>query len=370
MRPDVKLDCRHYLGDRPCVWHRVCPGCDKYAPMGVRVLVIKLAAPGDVLRATAVLPPLRRKHPESHVTWVTDEAAVPLVSLNPCIDRVMGFGFETALVLEAQTFDLAICLDKEPRAGALMRAVKAGRKLGFELSDFGTIRALNDGAGYDLALGLSDDLKFRANTRSYPDIACAVAELPYEGDPYVLALPGDSVERARAFLSALAPRDPVVGLVAGAGAIFANKAWPPGHLADLAKAVRAELGGTPIVLGGDRDRGRMEEILKLAGGAALDGGTHELLDYAALIGLCDVVVTGDTMALHIAVALGVPAVAIFGPTVPQEIELFGHGRKVVSRLDCAPCYRRSCDRSPSCMDAVSVAEVLAALRETLGDATR
>jgi heptosyltransferase-2 len=74
------------------------------------------------------------------------------------------------------------------------------------------------------------------------------------------------------------------------------------------------------------------------------------------------------MALHIAIALGVPAVAIFGPTVPQEIELFGRGRKIVSRFDCAPCYKRSCDRRPSCMDAVPVGEVLAALRESLGDA--
>lgn len=368
MRPDVKLDCRHYMGDRPCVWRRDCPGCDTYAPMGTRVVVIKLAAPGDVLRATAVLPPLRRKYPESHVTWVADEAAVPLVSRNPCVDRVMAFGFETALILQAQSFDLAVCLDKEPRAGALMRTVRAGRKLGFELSDAGTIRALNEGAAYDLALGLSDDLKFRTNTRSYPDIACGVAELAYEGDPYVLALPDDSVERARAFLAGLGPKEPVIGLVAGAGAVFANKAWPQRHLADLAGRIRAELGGTAIALGGDRDRSRVEEVLRLAHGVALDGGTHGLLDYAALVGLCDAVVTGDTMALHIAIALGVPAVAIFGPTAHQEIELFGCGRKVVTRADCAPCYRRSCDRSPSCMDAVSVEEVLAALRAVLGGA--
>jgi hypothetical protein len=49
MRADVKLDCRHYLGDRPCVWRRVCQACDKYAPMGVRVLVIKLAALREAL---------------------------------------------------------------------------------------------------------------------------------------------------------------------------------------------------------------------------------------------------------------------------------------------------------------------------------
>lgn len=368
MAGDVKLDCRRYRGDRPCAPRRDCAGCDAYAPMGTRALVIKLAAPGDVLRSTAILPPLRREHDPAHVTWVTDEAALPLVALNPHIDRTMPFGFETALVLGAQSFDLAVCLDKEPRAAALMRTVRAGRRLGFELSDFGTVRALNEGAAYDLALGLSDELKFRVNTKTYPEVACGVAELAYEGDPCTLTLPEASVERARSFLAALSPREPLVGIVVGAGAVFANKALPPRSCAELAKAVRARLDGSVLVLGGPADRERAEETLRLADGAAVDGDTHGLLDYAALVGLCDAVVTGDTMALHIAVALGVPVVAVFGPTAPQEIDLYGRGRKVIARVDCAPCYRRTCDVSPSCMDSVPVGDVLDALTAVLGAA--
>jgi heptosyltransferase-2 len=365
MAADPKLDCRHYLGDRPCAWRLPCgPSCAKYDPMGTRVLVIKLAAPGDVLRSTAILPPLRRKHPASHVTWVTDEAALPLLSLNPFIDRLMPFGFESALLLEAQSFDAAICLDKEPRAGALMRTAVARERFGFELSDAGTVRALNEGAAYDLALGLSDELKFHANAKTYPEIACGVAGLVYEGEPYTLGLPGPSIEKARALLAALAPRDPLVGLVVGSGQVFANKSLPPASCAELARAIDQSLGGTALVLGGPADRARADEVLRLAPRAA-DGGTHALLDYAALVGMCDAVVTGDTMALHIAVALGVPVVAVFGPTAPQEIELFGRGRKVVTPLCCAPCYRRSCDVSPSCMDALPVGDVLDALRETL-----
>jgi heptosyltransferase-2 len=366
MTADPKFDCRHYLGDRPCAWRLECvPSCERYAPMGTRVLVIKLAAPGDVLRSTAVLPPLRKKHPESHVTWVTDDAALPLLSLNPLVDRLMPFGFESALRLQAQSFDVAVCLDKEPRAGALMRSVRADLRFGFELSDFGTVRALNEGAAYDLALGLSDELKFRVNAKSYPEIACGVAGLPYEGDAYVLGLPDSAVEHARGVLAALSPRDPVVGLVVGSGPVFANKSWPTASFAELAKAIRTELGGTALVLGGPADRDRAEEVLRLAPGAA-DGGTHALLDYAALVGMCDAVVTGDTMALHIAVALGVPVVALFGPTAPQEIEFYGRGRRVVTSLGCAPCYKRSCSVSPSCMDAIPVGEVVVVLRKTLG----
>jgi heptosyltransferase-2 len=92
---------------------------------------------------------------------------------------------------------------------------------------------------------------------------------------------------------------------------------------------------------------------------------HDLLDFSAIVASLDALVTGDTMALHVAIAMGVPVVAIFGPTVPSEIAIYGPGRKVVSSADCAPCYRRSCDVSPSCMDAISVEEVALALEEVL-----
>ncbi len=333
--------------------------------MGTRVLVVKLAAAGDVLRTTAILPPLRRKYPESHITWVTDEAAAPLLEDNPYIDVVTPYGVDASLVLPAQSFDIAIGLDKEPRACALVSSASAGEKLGFGLSKWGTTEPLNEGAWYDLELGLSDEKKFHVNDRTYAEIACGVAEVEYEGDPYVLVLPPTSIEHANSFAERLNPSDPLVGLNAGAGRVFANKAWTAPGYAELAGLVAGSLGGTPLVLSGRNDRGRAEEILRLAGGAAVDGGLHEILDFAAIVGTLDALVTGDTLAMHIAIALGVPVVAIFGPTVPQEIELYGGGRKIVTPIDCAPCYRRECDITPTCMDEITTADVFAALEQVL-----
>jgi heptosyltransferase-2 len=176
------------------------------------------------------------------------------------------------------------------------------------------------------------------------------------------------VRYAEEFLGRLSPSDPVVGLNVGAGGVFANKAWTPSGYAALARAVREELGGTAVILGGPDDRSRAEQVLELAGGAAVDGGLHEVLDFAAIVGMLDALVTGDTLALHIGVALGVPVVAIFGPSAAQEIELFGGGRKVMSPVDCAPCYRRQCDVSPSCMEAIDTGTVFEALKETLAAA--
>ena len=361
----IRYDCKFYLGDRPCVWGGVCEGCEHYTPMGTRVLIVKLAAAGDVLRATAVLPPLKSRYPESHVTWVCDKSALPLVSDNPYLDRAMPFGFETWLTLSRQQFDLIINLDKEPRAAALAVSVPAQFRLGFGLSDAGTVTALSDGARYDLSLGLSNELKFNGNTRTYPDVFCEIADVEYEGEPYCLVLPEASLRYAESFVAGLKARPPLVGLNVGAGPVFANKAWTPEGFAELARRVDSDLGGTALVLYGPEDRERAARTIELGGGAAIDAGTHALMDFAGIVGSLDAIVTGDTMALHIGVALRVPVVAIFGPTVPQEIDLYGKGSKIVAAIECAPCYLRSCDRSPSCMDSVGVDEVFAALREAV-----
>src|SRR5262245_6386084 len=76
----LKTDCRHFRPDRPCAPHKqhgvVCATCTEfYDPIRTRVLLVKLAAVGDVLRTTSLLPGLHRRWPGAHVTWLTSSAA-------------------------------------------------------------------------------------------------------------------------------------------------------------------------------------------------------------------------------------------------------------------------------------------------------
>ncbi|MCK4408825.1 MAG: glycosyltransferase family 9 protein, partial [Candidatus Eisenbacteria sp.] len=139
----VKTDCRLFLGDRPCVWGGQCEDCEHYAERGEHIVVIKLAAAGDVLRTTSILPPLKGAHPDSYITWVTDPAALPLIELNPYVDRAIPFGFNAWLTLSVQSIDLLICLDKEERACALASTLSASERLGFGLSPAGAVEPLN-----------------------------------------------------------------------------------------------------------------------------------------------------------------------------------------------------------------------------------
>ncbi len=100
------------------------------------------------------------------------------------------------------------------------------------------------------------------------------------------------------------------------------------------------------------------------------GGDHSLDDFFALIDLCDVLVTGDTLALHAAVALKKRVVALFGPTASREIDFYGRGTAIVPDLECVCCYRSDCELPPNCMDLIEPETVFHAVRKQLDAAGR
>jgi heptosyltransferase-2 len=333
-----------------------------------RILIVKLAAIGDVLRTTPLLAGLKRAYPRSHITWVVDPGALPLLKHNPLIDRLLPFDFAALLPLECETFDLILGLEKETRGAALVSKIKATEKRGFGLGENGNIFPLNPASEYAFHLGLSDELKFYRNEKTYPELIFEIAEIEYRGDEYVLELGAEDLAFAARFAAKARLRKDgtVIGLNTGAGDVFANKAWTVEGYAELIRSLKKRPKTRLILLGGPREKERNRRILRRVGSAVSDGGCDNPLGrFAALVGLCDLVVTGDTTALHLAIGLRKRVVALFGPTCAQEIELYGRGERIVSPVSCAPCYRRSCSRSPNCMEAVSAKEVLAAVDRLL-----
>ena len=85
---EIAWDCRFFVGDRPCAWHKLegqlCT-CRRYERVEERILIVKLDAMGDVLRSTALLPPLAEVHPHAAVTWITKKESVPLLQRNPYV---------------------------------------------------------------------------------------------------------------------------------------------------------------------------------------------------------------------------------------------------------------------------------------------
>ena len=363
-----RLDCRYFLGDRPCKFKRTCPGCGQYSPMGRRILIVKLAAIGDVLRTTPLLSGLKRAYPQSHITWIVDKEAFPLLRNIALIDRLLRFDYASLLPLEQETFDLIIGLEKEPRGAALVSKFKGRVKKGFGLGPEGNILPLQKNSEYAYLLGLDDELKFFRNKKTYPELIFEVAGLDYRQDEYLLDLSPEDLAFAAAFAKrkGLKQGERVVGLNTGAGDVFANKAWTAEGYLQLIRRLRKEPRFRLLLLGGPKERERNSQILRRAKGGVIDSGCENTLgQFAALINLCDVIVTGDTITLHVAIALKKKVVALFGPTCAQEIELYGRGGKIVSSLPCAPCYRRRCQVSPNCMEAIEAEEVMEKIRSLL-----
>jgi ADP-heptose:LPS heptosyltransferase len=329
--------------------------------MGHRILIVKLAAIGDVLRTTPLLSGLKRAYPRSHITWVVDREAQPLLKNNLHIDRLLPFDFSSILPLEAETFDLVIGLEKEPRGAAIVSRVKAKEKRGFALGPEGNPFPLNRSSDYAFFLGLSDELKFHQNRKTYPELIFEIAGIDHQRDEYLFFLAPEDEGFAERFArkAGLKKIDRVIGLNTGAGSVFANKAWTEEGYLGLIKQLKKEPSTKVLLLGGPGEKERNRRILKKARGAVIDTGCDNTLgQFAAILNLCDLVVTGDSTAMHLAIGLKKKVIALFGPTCAQEIELYGRGEKVVSSKPCAPCYRRKCEVSPNCMEAVTAEEVM------------
>jgi ADP-heptose:LPS heptosyltransferase len=336
--------------------------------MGQRILIVKLAAIGDVLRTTPLLSGLKRAYPQSHITWVVDREALPLLQNIALIDRLLPFDFSSLLPLEQEKFDLIIGLEKEPRGAAFVSKCRGREKRGFGLGPEGNIYPLQQAGEYAYLLGLDDELKFFRNEKTYPELIFQVAKLDYRQDEYLLDLSSEDTAFAARFAKRIGLKkgEEVVGLNTGAGDVFANKAWTVEGYLELIRRLKKEPRTRLLLLGGPRERERNSQIVRQARGAVTDAGCENTLgQFAALVRLCDVVVTGDTITLHLAIALKKKVVALFGPTCAQEIELYGRGEKIVSSLPCAPCYRRSCQVSPSCMQAIEAGEVTDKVRALL-----
>ncbi len=363
----LKLDCRHYRGDRPCAAgvQGPCPSqCFGYQAMGHRVLIIKLGALGDVIRTAALLPGLKEAWPESHLTWVTRPDGLRMLANHPLIDRLLPLDAETVCQLDQQQFDLCLSLDKEPAAAGLAMRVDARDKRGFGLSRHGTVYPLNPECVEYFLLGLDDEFKFHRNRKTYQQSIYEVAGLAYRGQRYRLFPDAGRRQWAAEYWRRLNvdDREVVIGLNTGAGRAFANKNWPAEKFIALAQRLIGRHGWKVALLGGPQERAKNTRIAQSCPGVIDLGCDHNELDFAALVERCDVVVTGDTMAMHVAIAADIPCVVLFGPTCAAEIDLYGRGEKVLSDLECSPCYRRRCDLRPNCMDAIKVDQVLAAVQ--------
>ncbi|MBU1810568.1 MAG: glycosyltransferase family 9 protein [Candidatus Omnitrophica bacterium] len=365
---DIKFDCRYFDGSKPCQFKTLCKGCNCYQPEGKRILIIKLASVGDVLRTTVLLPALKEKYPQSYVTWLVKEPAQELLETNPHIGRVLVYCLESVLLLQVEKFDLVISLDKAVEAVSLASLIAAKEKYGFGLNKQGKIYPFNREAEYSFTIGLDDELKFFKNKKTYQEMIFEVVKLGYDNDEYELKLAREEFDFADRFFKEnnLTSDDVIIGINTGAGKIFANKNLGSTQIVELIELLDKKIKAKILLLGGPAEKELNERVVKEAGCEIVNsGGRHSLKQFSALVNKCAIVITADTLCLHIAIALRRPVVALFGPTCHQEIDLYDRGCKILAEIDCAPCYKLSCEKHPNCMDRIKPEDIVKAAKDLI-----
>lgn len=368
MKRKIAYDCRYFLGDRPCVWHKregsVCE-CEHYDPVKGRLLIVKLDAVGDVLRTTCLLPGIARRWPGHRVTWLTRDSAAPLLEKNPYVDEVVSYGQDALLLIASQEFDCVINLDAGETSARLAAAARSREKIGYVMAPEGHVRPTSAAAEEWLRLGVFDDLK-KANRQTYQERMCAILSLSPDGLEYVLELTGEELGAGRRHLEELGVdlTKRVLGVHTGGGGRWKLKQWHPERFVELVTKLTDDAGdGLQVVLfGGPVERELNAQIAGTLRGRAFDTGTeNSLRHFSSLVSHCQVMLSGDSLAMHVALARGCRTVVLFGPTSSAEIELFGRGEKVIPEMDCLVCYKQECDFVPNCMDLISVEMVESAV---------
>lgn len=378
---EKKTDCRYFLGYKPCIYHKregvTCGNCPHYSKITKKILLINFLALGDVVRTTSILRALKKKYPGCHITFFTEGGAYDVLKNIPEIDHVRKVEFNSTLRFMVEEFDILVNYDKEDTALALASMIKAKRKFGLGMDSSGNIFPFNDEAEILIDIGLSDHIKGKVNKKTIQNLIFDVLGLEYNNDKSIYNIPEKSKEFAREFFEAhnIKRTDFVIGLNTGVGSrIYLNRKWPEKHFAKLAELIEQETDAKILLLGGPEEKKVNERILKKSSAKLIDTGTdNHLDDFAALIDKCDILVTVDTLALHIAAAREKPIIALFGPTNKHELEIYGKGEKLSDEsLKCIYCYKHNCmlEKDPVCMRNISPEQVMESIKRVRKEYTK
>lgn len=331
--------------------------------------MVRTGAIGDVVNALVFAGLVKRAAPSTHVGWVVHPLSAPLVEGHADVDRVHrwdkadGFAGFRALVREVRDegYELAVDLQRIAKSALLARLSGAPRRLGFdrartkELSWLLTNERIAGGPSHEHMVE-----RYRAFARHLGCDGEVEHRLPDDAD-------------AERFAQGVVDELGGAPVVLNLGASKPSKRWRPERYGQLAASLVEDGHGPVVAMGGPGDRELADALTRTCGDAATDlVGRTSLRESIALIRRARLLVTGDTGPMHLAVAVGTPTLALFGPTDPRRVGPWGWGRGAQDRHTLLQVDDPAAGRSSSgggapddFMDGLSVARVLDLARAKL-----
>jgi lipopolysaccharide heptosyltransferase I len=357
------------------------------------VLIVKLSSLGDVIHTLPAAQAIRAAWPHCRLGWVVETDQASLLHRQPFLDEVVEWdrrrwgswpGFLRRL--RRTRWDVAIDFQGLFRSGLVTFLSGASRRVGYSPGRELAHWFYTDGVPIDglrrHAVDRYLDLAGRLGTplpgglEAAPGAVHEPRGAPSSDGTALFPLPSSEEDRAAVRLwlqrhGYQADRHRLVVLNPHSRR-DANR-WPPDQFAGLARGLLANPAIRVVLAGGTVARATCDRIAgQLGDGVWRADGAFSLPRTAALFREAGVVVTGDTGPMHMAVAVGTPVVALFGPTSPQLTGPYAADAIVLDKqIECAPCLERRCPLKydpPKCMELITVEEVYDAVLARLGQA--
>ena len=280
-----------------------------------RILVVKLSSLGDLFHTLPAVHAIRG-HLNARVDWVTQPEYEDLVRCFTDVDRVLLFHRKAAFRqmrpllqdVRSERYDLAIDFQGLMKSAFIVSAARADRSLGPSYHREGSRLFYNDVPG-------PADRSRHAVLQAFD---CArFLGAPDREKRFPVSFPKSSIDSNH-------PRILFIPC-----SRWPSKNWPADRFAELGQRLIGELGATLYVAGGPEDRDVCDQIESAGGGVHNLCGKTTLPMLGGVIQRMDLVVTVDTGPMHMAAAVGVPVVAIFGPTNPEKTRPFGTEHRIV-----------------------------------------
>ncbi len=346
----------------------------------MKVLVVNLTRFGDLLQTGPTIVGLKEEHPDCDVTVVVERNFADVVRGLPGVDRIVeldldGLGRmlladdlrsayhtvdDAVRALRHERFDLALNYSSSRMSAVLLRLIGVPDTRGWTMTTDG-FRLISHPWS---RLFSASCLVRRQAPFNLVDYYKKVAGVRRGPQRLVYEVPADAHARIAERLAAagVRPDTPLVGLQLGASK--AVRRWPAASFVAVAKGLQDRIGARVVLCGGGGDRPVAEEIAAPLGPLAVDlCGRTSINELGALLARTDVLVTGDTGPMHMAVAVGTPVVSLFfGPALPFDTGPYAADHVCLhADVACAPCDHNVTCLQPFCRETLPPEAVVEAV---------
>lgn len=323
---------------------------------------------GDVVHSLPALAAVRSHFQKAEITALGRGQVGTLLNGYPAVDRVISYAarsgdllplWRVGASLRSHAFDLGILLTRSFEGAWIFYLAGVPRRYGY--ASKGQKWLLTDPVPYNEQSKKLHQVDYYLNLLFQMGITGhATAER--------LAPTGEEKESARKRLLAAggSQKKHLIALCPGAS-YGPAKRWPSNRFSELARSLIANHSVMALLLGGAEEKALADEFPKEASGKLINlMGRTTLREAMTFLALAEVAVANDSGLLHLATAVGTPAIALFGPTDPDRTGPVGENVTLLRKpVACSPCRMRECPIDHCCMQNISVSEVYEAVNKAL-----